>query len=192
MVPVGVDDVEGNVTRYDFDTSGSAIRQQAASANDEDESMLEGLTANQKEIMLHKRQKRDSNSVINCLRIEPEAKSRFSIPLCRLRTLPLVRPINEVDVQRLENEFVTGYRDGNRVLYVSIYNDKVETLDVTSDMYDSLSGLWQSANDRFAAELDADPDLARFSGKMFYVWKGNHRVTAWWRHVNNFHRNDEA
>ena len=69
--------------------------------------------------MLRKRQKCDSNSVINRLRIEPEAKSRFSIPLCRLHTLLLVRPINEVDVQRLENKFVTGYRDSDRVLYVA-------------------------------------------------------------------------
>ena len=67
--------------------------------------MPEGFTADQSEIMLRKRQKRDSNSVISRLRIEPEAKSRFRIPLYRLRTLPLVRPINEVDVQRLENEF---------------------------------------------------------------------------------------
>ena len=174
MVPAGADDVQGNVTGYECDTPGSAPGQQAAPAEDEDESMLEGLTADQSEIMLRKRQKRDSNSVINRLRIEPEAKSRFSIPLCRLRTLPLVRPINEVDVQRLENEFVTGYRDGDRVLYVAIYNDKAETLDVTSDLYDSWSGHWQSANDRFEAELVADPDLARFSGKMFYVWEGNH------------------
>ena len=192
VVPAGVDDVQGNVTGYDSDTPSSALRQQAAPADDEDESMPEGLTADQSEIMLRKRQKSDSNSVINRLRIKPEAKSRFSIPLCWLRTLPLVRPINKVDVQRLENEFVTGYRDGDRVMYVSIYNDKAETLDVTSDMYDSWSSLWQSASDRFAAELDANPDLAKFSGKMFYVWEGNHRVTAWWRHVNNFHRNDEA
>ena len=95
-------------------------------------------------------------------------------------------------MQRLENEFVTGYRDSDRVLYVSIYNDKAETLDVTSDMFDFWSGLWQSANDSFEAELMADPDLARFSGKMFYVWEGNHCVTAWWCHVNNFHRDDEA
>ena len=192
MVPAGADNVQGNVTVYESDTPGSAPGQQAAPAEDEDESMPEGLTADQSEIMLRKRQKRDSNSVINRLRIEPEAKSRFSIPLCRLRTLPLVRSINEVDVQRLENEFITGYRDGNRVLYVAIYNDKAETLDVTSDLYDSWSGHWQSANDRFEAELVADPDLARFSGKMFYVWEGNHRVTAWWRHVNSFHRDDEA
>ena len=138
--------------------------------------MPKGLTADQSEIMLRKRQKRDSNSVISCLRIKREAKSRFRIPLCRLRTLPLVRPINEVDVQRLENEFVTGYRDGDRVLYVSIYNNKEETFDVTSDMFNSWSGLWQSANDHFDAELMADPDLTKFSGKMFYVWKGNHRA----------------
>ena len=154
--------------------------------------MPEGLTADQSEIMLGNRQKCDSNSVINRLRIVPEAKSRFSIPLCRLRTLPLVRPINEVDVQRLENEFVTSYRDGDRVLYVAIYNDKAETLDVTSNISDSWSGLWQSTNDRFEAELVADLDLAKFSSKMFYVWVGNHRVTAWWHHVNNFHRDDEA
>ena len=95
-------------------------------------------------------------------------------------------------MQRLENEFITGYRDSDRVLYVSIYNDKAETLDVTSDISNSWSGLWQSANDHFEAELVDDPDLARFSGKMFYVWEGNHCITAWWRHVNNFHRDDKA
>ena len=131
--------------------------------------MPEGLTADQSEIMLCKRQKQDSNSVISHLRIEPEAKSGFKILLCRLRTLPLVRPINEVDVQRLENKFVTGYRDGDRVLYVSIYNNKAESLDVTSDIIDSWSSLWQSANDRFEAKLADDPNLAKFSGKMFYV-----------------------
>ena len=168
-VSADIDEVQGNVTGYDSDTPGSANRQQAASADDEHESMPEGLTADQSEIMLRKRQKRDSNSVINRLRIELKAKSRFSIPLCRLRTLLLVRPINKVDVQRLKNEFVTGYRDGDRVLYVAIYNDKAETLDVTSNMYDSWSGLWQSVNNRFDAKLVGDPDLARFSGKMFYV-----------------------
>ena len=93
-----VDEVQGNVTGYDSDTLDSTHRQQAAPANDEDESMPEGLTADQSEIMLCKRQKRDSNSVINRLRIELEAKSHFSIPLYRLRTMPLMRPINEVDV----------------------------------------------------------------------------------------------
>ena len=75
VVPASVDDMQGNVTGYNSDTPGSALRQQAAPADDEDESMPEGLTADQSEIMLRKRQKRDSNSIINRLRIEPEAKS---------------------------------------------------------------------------------------------------------------------
>ena len=44
-VPAGVDDVQGNVTKYDSDTPGSAHRQQAAPTDNEDESMLEGFTA---------------------------------------------------------------------------------------------------------------------------------------------------
>ena len=97
-----------------------------------------------------------------------------------------------VDVQRFENEFIIGYHDCDRVLYVSIYNDKVESLDVSSDIFDLWSGLWWSANDRFEAELAEDPYLTIFAGKMFYVWEGNHRITAWWRHVNNFHGNDKV
>ena len=103
--------------------------------------MPEGLSTDQSEIMLRKKQKQDSNSIISRLRIEPETKLRFKIPLCRLCILPLVRSIKEVDMQRLENEFVTGYRDGDWVLYVFIYNDKAESLDITSNIFDSWSGL---------------------------------------------------
>ena len=93
-VPADVEEVQGNITGYDSDTPDSTNREQAAPAKDEDGCMLEGLIADQSKIMLRKRQKRDSNSVISRLRIELEAKSCFKILLCRLRTLPLVRPIN--------------------------------------------------------------------------------------------------
>jgi hypothetical protein len=58
-------------------------------------------------------------SLIGDLRTKPYSKSRISIPLCHLFLLPLVRLILEVVVQLLENEFVNGYREGDRVLYVS-------------------------------------------------------------------------
>ncbi len=61
-----------------------------------------------------------------------------------MRALPLVRPINEVDVQRLENEFVTGYCDGDRVLYVLIYNNKDEIFNVTEDIISGWSLLWRA------------------------------------------------
>jgi hypothetical protein len=61
------------------------------------------------ELELWKSQNKDSNGVIQRLRIKPTGKSRLSIPLCRLKALPLIRPISEVEVQRLECEFVMGY-----------------------------------------------------------------------------------
>ena len=96
--PTDVEEVQGNVTGDDFDMPESANREQAAPAEDEEDCMPEGLIVDQSEIMLHKRQKRDSNSVIDCLYIKPEAKLRLKIPLCRLHTLPLMWSINEVDV----------------------------------------------------------------------------------------------
>ena len=54
-----VDEVQGNVTRDDFDTPQSANREQAAPTKDEEDYMPEGLIVDQSEIMLHKRQKQD-------------------------------------------------------------------------------------------------------------------------------------
>ena len=143
------------------------------------------------EIKIQRSQKEDSNAIIHQVRIKPLNKSRFSIPLCRLRCLPLVRPINDVDVSRLVNEFVMGYRDGDRALYVSPYNNLEEVLFVIEDIMASWSSLWQEANEEFDAMLRNDSDLAHLAGKMFFVWKGNHRLTAWSRHIKKHHSLDK-
>ena len=39
--------------------------------------------------------------------------------------------------------------------------------------------------------LRNDSNLAYLAGKMFYVWEGNHRMTAWWRHINKHHSLDK-
>lgn len=55
---------------------------------------------------------------------KPYSKSRIAILLCHLFLLSLVRLILNVDVQLLENKFVNGYREDDRVLYVShFYKD---------------------------------------------------------------------
>ena len=91
------------------------------------------------EIALRNVQKVDSINVINQLRIKPSSKSQFAILLCRLQCLPLVRPIREVNVERLQNDFVMGYWDGDRVLYVSAYNGEDVVSTVTEDICDSWS-----------------------------------------------------
>jgi hypothetical protein len=145
--------------------------------------------SNPDEIELHIRrsQKEDSNTVIHRVRLKPLGKSCFPIPLCRLRCLPLVRPINDIDVGRLENEFVMGYRDGDRALYISPYNNIDEVLYVTDDIKTSWSPLWEEANKEFDAILENDPHLSYLVGKMYFVWEGNHRLTAWFRHINKHH-----
>ena len=129
--------------------------------------------------------------MIHRVQIKPLIKFHFSILLCRLRCLPLVRSINEVDVSRLENEFVMDYHDGDRALYVSPYNNLDEVLDVSDDILASWCSLWQEANEKFNAMLRNDSDLAHLAGKMFHVWEGNHLLTTWWRHINKHHLLDK-
>jgi hypothetical protein len=107
-----------------------------------------------------------------------------------MRCLPFVRPINEVDVSRLGNEFVMGYRDGDRALYVSPYNNLDEVLYVSNDIMASWSSLWVEANEEFDVILRVDSVLAHIACKMLFVWEGNHRLSAWWRHVINHHSLD--
>ena len=151
---------------------------------EESDGPLEGMDADGNELLFHKEQKQDSISIIDQLRIKPEEKSRLKIPLCRLWALPLVRLIKEVDVQRLENEFINGYWDGDHVLYVALYNNHKDSLDVSDNIMAFWNDHWKAASNRFDARLLADPDLAPMVGKMFYVWKGNHCLT------NKFHANE--
>ena len=159
--------------------------------NPDSEGMPAESNPEETELLIRRSQKEDSNAVIQRVRMRPIAKSRFSIPLCRLRCLPLVRPISEVDVSRLENEFVMGYRDGDRAMYVSIHNNLDEVLQVSDDIRASWNSYWKEANDEFDSMLEKDSDLSHLVGKMFFVWEGNHRLTAWFRHINKHHSMDK-
>jgi hypothetical protein len=152
---------------------------------------LDESNPDEAELLIWRGQKEDSNAVIHRVRLKPLHKSRLSILLCRLRCLSLVRPINDVDVSRLENEFVMGYRDRDRALYVSIYNNHDEVLHVSDDIQSSWNTFWQEVNEEFDTMLQDDSDLAHLVGKMFYVWEGNHRVSAWWRHIQKYHSLDK-
>jgi len=57
---------------------------------------------------------------------------RLFIPLCHLKPLPLVRPILEIDVIKLENKFVNGYSEGDRVLCGLVFDSEGKMEDVTS------------------------------------------------------------
>ena len=131
-------------------------------------------------------QKSDYNSVISQLRTKPIKKSRFLIPLCRLKSYPKVRPIVASDVEMLANEFVKGYREGDRVLYVSLFDMSDKDLEVREDDDIWSNPLWKASNEAFEEYLSSDPDLHQFRNKYFYVYEGNHRVTAWMGYIQKY------
>ena len=65
------------------------------------------------------------------------------------------------------------------------------TILMRSSLSDNIMASWSSlckeANEEFDAMLRTDSDLAHLADKMFFVWEGNHHLTAWWRHVNKYH-----
>jgi hypothetical protein len=66
----------------------------------------------------------------------------------------------------LENEFVNGSREGDRVLYVSPYDKDGNTMDIWDE--DTWEEHWQSSNKLFEEILESDKDYERFCGKMFF------------------------
>ncbi len=66
-----------------------------------------------------------------------------------------------------------GYRDGDRALYVSPYNNLDKVLYVSNDIMASWSSLWLEVNEEFDAILRADSVLAHIAGKMLFVWEGS-------------------
>ena len=105
------------------------IQDCSASDHDDDDINVESLEDVEKIVNeMQKPQIIDFNSVISNLRIKPLRKSRISILICRLVSLAVVRHVFEVDVHLLESEFINDYRGGDRVLYVSIYDQKAINL----------------------------------------------------------------
>lgn len=67
-----------------------------------------------------------------------------------------------------------------------------KSVDVTEDIIASWSQHWVTKNNEFELFLLADPDLRKFSKKMFHVWDGNHRLQSWFLFINSEHTNDLA
>ena len=82
--------------------------------------------------------------------------------------------------------------EGNGVFYVALENNEGKTVDVTDSIIESWSENWVRANDAFEKILQADEDLKVFSGKMFMVWDGNHRLQAWLPIINQYHTHNPA
>ena len=140
---------------------------------------------------IRSRQKLNSVATITSLRVQPISSSRFSIPLCRMLPMPMVRPTLASDLAKLEQEFVHGYREGASVFYVTTTNEDGKTQEVTEAEKASWGPIWDAKNDVFNSFLLSDPHLTDLTNLMFFVCDGNHRRQAWLNHIERVHQNDE-
>jgi hypothetical protein len=159
---------------------------------DQDESQNDDEQFGDDEDEIRSRQKPDSVVTISSLRFQPISVSRFSIPLCRLVAMPLVRPTLQSDLDKLEQEFVHGYRDKAAVFYVTLTDEHGSTQEVTSAVKENWGSLWNAQNEEFNRYLLSVPELSHMENLMFFVCDGNHRRQAWLNHIDRLHKNDPS
>jgi hypothetical protein len=151
---------------------------------DQDESQNDDEQFGDDEDEIRSKQKPYSVVTISSLRFQPISVSRFSIPLCRLVAMSLVRPTLQSDLDKLEQEFVHGYRDGAAVFYVSLTDEYGSTQEVTSVVKENWSSLWNAQNEEFNRYSLSVPELSHMENLMFFVCD---RL-----HIDPLHKNDHS
>ena len=101
------------------------------------------------------------------------------IPLCRLLPMEAVRPLQDDDVQRMKKEFMeSGYIESHPAFYLCISNKDGERAHV-KDFSTNWDPIWRKLNEDFERECEAVEEFHVLKDKMFWVFDGNHRLTAW-------------
>jgi hypothetical protein len=159
---------------------------------DQDESLNDDEQFGDDEDEIRSRQKSNSVATFSNLRFQPITVSRFSIPLCRLVAMPLVRPTLQSDLEKLEQEFVHSYRDGAAVFYVTLTDKHGSIQEVTSAVKENWGSIWNEKNEEFNRYLLSVPELSHMENLMFFVCDGNHRRQAWLNHIDCLHKNDHS
>jgi hypothetical protein len=142
-------------------------------------------------LLILQRQKRfNSVEVLRNLEIPSGGKAHMDILLCRMASLQVVRPALINDIQKLQADFVHGYRVGAAVFYVSLTNERGEGSLVSDVDRANWDEHWRTRDREFEDFLKADKDLCFMSNRVFYVWDGNHRLMAWTDHIHRVHRTE--
>ena len=141
---------------------------------------------------IHAQQKFNLVATITSLRFQPISSSRFSIPLCRLLAMPMVRPTLASNLAKLEQEFVHGYRAGASIFCATTTNEDGQTQEVIEVDKAYWGPIWNVKNDVFNTFLLSDPHLARFTNLMFIVCNENHRRQAWLNHITRLHQTENS
>ena len=173
-------------------SSQGAIQQTQEFCEEEEDSVEEDDAFIGDEDEIRARHKLDSVACISSLRMKPFSSSRFDIPLCRMQAMPMVRPMMQCDLSKLEEEFAHGYREGASVFYVTTTDEGGKTKEVSEADKARWGPIWNEKNEKFNTFLLSVPELAGLTNVMFFVCDGNHRCQAWFNHIERLHKHDES
>lgn len=123
--------------------------------------------------------KPDPYAALLKMRRRPHQYSMIKIPLCRLIPCDFVRPAMQSDVQKLQAEFFNGIRPGSGAFYVADTSHMGDVASVTEEMKSGWCNAWKVLNAAFEDEIRQHRETKDLTGKMFYVFDGNHRTRAW-------------
>ena len=135
-----------------------------------------GLT---EDIELQRIQKEDSIDILSDLRMKPEELFHLHISLCRLVSMPMVRPTLACDITKLEQEFAGGYRDGAAVFYVSTTNEEGQSKEFSDEEMSKWDPIWREKNEVFTRYLESQREVNFLKNLKFFICDGNHWRLAW-------------
>ncbi len=103
------------------------------------------------------------------------------IPLCRLMTMEAVRNLQVDSVEKLKVGFEgSGYVPKLSEFHITEFNEqgRSHTIDEFKADWDPI---WTQLNEDFERECEAVEEFRVLKNKMFWIFDGNHRYTAWSR-----------
>jgi hypothetical protein len=187
-----LDSTTATAPGLNFDPIGTQVEELEADAEplvEPDPDVIEPSCAY--ELVLEHRMKRfNSVEVLKRLEYPKGGKAHIDVPLCRMKSLQVVRPALINDILKLQGDFVHGYREGAAAFYISLTDEHGKSSQVTDLDRAKWDRHWQQRDLEFEKSLNEDPDLQILSGKYLYVWDGNHRLLAWADHIEKVHREE--
>ena len=90
-----------------------------------------------------------------------------------------VRPIQDEAVDLLKKTFEeSGFVSGHQAFYLSLSNENGERRTV-AEFSPNWDPIWKDLNEEFDKACDEVAEFHVLKDKMFWVFDGNHRWTAW-------------
>jgi len=125
--------------------------------------------------------------VLDKFKIHLKSEAMTNIPLCWMVTMPIVHLAFKIDVMKMEQAFQMGYKEGERVFYITTNKERL-----------SLWPKFQSPKVHLGSKI---MKILRNSWrwmqtchlcvkKIFHVWDDNHRFQTWFPYINSVHLND--